>query len=412
MRTGLGWLFAAFGCLLPLLASPQEKTVRSVTVPVALDHNRMLVDAEVQRKDGSWRKVRLWVDTGNPEFFISETLARDLGIDLSAAEQRTDKGSAQPLEVPPPLGVRIGGMSLNVDRVGTKVMFEPHWLFSTMRNDGNLPSTVLSRYHIVFDYPNLRLTVAEPGSLQPRGVRAAASVHPTTGVVQIDAAIDGERLSFALDNGASYSFTSEEVLTRLSRQHPSWVRSTGALGCANIWGWWPEEPSWPVMRVPEILWGSVRLGDVGIVGLPGSFPTESGMGAWYSEKTARPVDGFLGPNAFKAFRIEIDYANGAVYFEKGAPFDSHDMDVVGLTLRPEADGSYRVIGVARKDGKPVVDGVQPGDVLLQVGDLEATGATMGTVVDALRGKPGEARALVLDRNGKRLRIETKVKRLL
>jgi hypothetical protein len=394
------------------LASPQEETVRFVTVPVALDHNRMLVDAEVQRKDGSWRKARLWVDTGNPEFFISETLARDLGIDLSATEQRTDKGSPQPLEVPPPLGVRIGGMSLNVDRVRTKVMFEPRWLFSTMHNDGNLPSTVLSRYHIVFDYPKLRLTVAEPGSLQPRGLRATASVHPTTGVVQIDAAIDKEKLSFALDNGASYSFTSDEVLGRLSREHPSWVRSTGALGCANIWGWWPEEPSWPVIRVPEILWGSVRLGDVGIVGLPRSFPTEPGLGAWYSQKTARPVDGFLGPNAFKAFRIEIDYANGAVYFEKGAPFDSHDMDLVGLTLRPEADGSYRVIGVARKDGKPVVDGVQPGDVLLRVGDLEATGATMGTVVDALRGKPGEVRTLVLDRNGKRLRIETKVERLL
>ena len=126
----------------------------------------------------------------------------------------------------------------------------------------------------------------------------------------------------------------------------------------------------------------------------------------------RPVDGFLGPNAFKAFRVEIDYAKGAVYFEKGAEFDARDMDLVGLTLRPEADGSYQVIGVAEKDGKPVVEGVEPGDKLLNVDDLETTGATMGTVVDALRGTPGDVRILVLERNGERFRVETNVERFL
>ncbi len=124
------------------------------------------------------------------------------------------------------------------------------------------------------------------------------------------------------------------------------------------------------------------------------------------------MNGFLGPNAFKAFRVEIDYAGGAVYFEKGADFDSHDMDLVGLTLRPERDGSYTVIGVAMKDGKPAVEGVEPGDKLLEVGDLKATGATMGTVVDAPRGAPGDIRTLVLERNGRQFRVVAKVERFL
>jgi hypothetical protein len=253
--------------------------------------------------------------------------------------------------------------------------------------------------------------------MKPVGVRASASVHPTTGIVQVDAVVDEESHSFALDNGASYSFVSEELLERLAARHPGWPRHSGALGCANIWGWWPQESVWLVVRLPELQWGPVRLAHVGMAGLPKA----SGFAAWYSQKTARPVSGILGPNAFKAFRIEIDYAASAVYFKKGAKFDSHDMDLVGLTLRPETDGSYQVIGVARKNGKPAVEGAEPGDKLLQVDSLKTTGMRMGAVVDALRGKPGDRRTLVLERkgtalplepSGKQFKIEARVERFL
>lgn len=331
METGFRWLLTAVavGCMLLLFESCKEKTITSVTVPVVLDHNRMLVDAEIQRKDGSWRKARLWIDTGNPSFYLSETLARDLGIDLPESRENTN--------VPPPNGVRIDGMQLNFEDVRSRVMFEPHWLFSAMHNDGNLPSSVLKKYHVVFDYPGRRFTIANPGILQPLGIRASARIHPQTGIPQIDAVIDGDSLAFALDNGSAYSFVSYEVYELLSQRHPSWPHITGTTGCANMWGWWPpNEETLPVLRLPEILWGSVRLTDVAIVGVPKVTENGSSLGVWYSQKTACPVVGFLGPNAFNAFRVEIDYVNSAIYFEKGDKYDSHDMDLVGLTLRPEA----------------------------------------------------------------------------
>lgn len=393
------------GCVLLCLASLQEKRIYSITVPVTLDHNRMLIEAEFQRKDGSWRKARLWVDTGNPSFYLSEKFARDLGMDFSSDELNP--------YVSPPTAIRIGGMPLNFKGVRSRVMMEPHWLFSTMHNDANLPSTVLKQYHVVFDYPRLQLTLAEPGILKPRGIRAPASIHPDTGILQIDAVIDGVNLSLAMDNGAAYSFISQTVLEQASRRNPDLPRITGAVGCANMWGWWPpNEQTSPVMRLPEILWGPVRLLNIGIVGVKEVSPNGPGLGTWYSEKTARPVEGFLGPNALKAFRVEIDYANQAVYFEKSADSDSDDMNIVGLTLRPEPDNTYTVIGIAKKEGEPVVVGVEPGDKLLQVGNLKTTGATMGTVVDALRGRSGDIRILVLERNGKQFRIEARVKRLL
>ena len=386
-------------------ASCGARTSGAGAVPMTLDHNRMLIDGEFQRADGAWRPARLWVDTGNPDLFMSEAFARDLGIDLSAAGEMTENGR---LEVPPPAGVRIGGTEIDFTGVTSYVLFEPTWLFSTMRNDANLPSTVMQRYRIVFDYPRSLFTIGAPDGLERRGLRAPAAVNRETGVIQIDALIDGDSLSFALDNGASYSFASEALLARFAERHPERPRSAGAVGCANIWGWWPGEGSWPVARVPEILWGGVSLRDVGVVGLPESFP----LASWYSRKTARPVDGLLGPNAFKAFRVEIDYAGSAVYFEKMAGFDSHDMDVVGLTLRPTADGGYDVIAVASINGKPSVEGVEPGDRLVRAGEVDASNATMGRVIDALRGAPGDIRTLILERDGRRFTVEARVERFL
>ncbi len=80
-----------FGLL--VFCSCQKSNIHSVTVPMVLDHNRMLVDAEMQKSDGSWRKVRLWIDPGNPTFTLSEKLARDLGIDMSEADDPEFKGT-------------------------------------------------------------------------------------------------------------------------------------------------------------------------------------------------------------------------------------------------------------------------------------------------------------------------------
>lgn len=88
------------------------------------------------------------------------------------------------------------------------------------------------------------------------------------------------------------------------------------------------------------------------------------------------------------------------------------MDLVGLTLRPQADGSYQVIGVVEIDGRTAAEGVESGDILIEVDGLDVHGATMGTVVDSLRGDPGDTRTLVLERHGDRITVQATVERLL
>ena len=85
-------VFSAAVLVLILLLMPscadREISTATVTVPVSLDHNRMLVDGEILGEDGEWHAAKLWIDSGNPEFFLSEALARNLGIDLTSEIER------------------------------------------------------------------------------------------------------------------------------------------------------------------------------------------------------------------------------------------------------------------------------------------------------------------------------------
>lgn len=392
-------------CLMLLVLTSISGTDLSLTkVPMVLDHNRMLVEAEFQRPDGTWRKAVLWVDSGNPDFLMSASLARDLGIDFDSTLVRQD--------VKPLLNVKIGGKNINFLGIKSTVMIQNQWLFNTMHNDGNIPSTVLSRYHIIFDYPGRTLTIADQGSVKPRGTKTPIIIHPVTGIFQMEALISGDRYSFAFDNGSSFSFLPDSRIQRLSELHPEWPFSSGAVGCANIWGYWDGENEWPMIRIPEVTWGGVKFQNVVIAGLPSFFKGNQDVGTWYSKKTAQPVAGFLGPNVFKNCRVEIDYRNQAVYFEKSQGVPAPDMDILGLTLQPLNDKRYIVLGVVKRDGKPVIEGVEPEDMLLQIDDLKVTGQTMGKVIDAMRGKPGDMKKLILEREGVRFPVNAYVIHIL
>jgi hypothetical protein len=397
-------------CTFFFLGSCQKNTT-SVTVPFILDNNRMLIDAEIRKSNSSWRKVKLWVDSGNPVFSINEPLAHDLGIDISMAEDTSFKSPG--LDIPAPSIIRIGGKKISLKGVKSRLIFQPYWLFSAMHTDANLPSTVLIKYNIVINYPKNELTIADPGSVKFSGTPHTVNIQHETGIIQFYTTIDRDSLSFALDIGASYSYISEDKLLIYHGLHPEWPHITGTAGYANMWGWWPaNEQFFPVVRIPEIRLGKTILDSVGIVGVPGFSSTGPTLGEWYSRKTSRPVDGFLGPNAFKSFKVGIDYVNSLVFLEKVAESGRKEMDLVGLSVRQLSDGTYQVVGIVKKDGKSMIEAIEPGDIIISIDDFQCKGATMGSVIDALRGKVEEIKMLKLNRSGKEILVSAKVEHLL
>lgn len=250
--------------------------------------------------------------------------------------------------------------------------------------------------HIVFDGPGRTLTVGRPGEMIPKGAAVPCRVHPETGLFMVEATVAGEKVALGVDTGSAGTWVSDRLVSAWSSRFPDRPQATGAAGSANFFGF-PFESEGILALIPPLAIGALAVsGEVAVLGL------DQGLFDWYARKSAAPVAGFLGAGLISRCRLEVDFPGQMTWWIVGPEPAARDLDIVPLTLRPEADGSYSIAGVVRRDGKPLLAGVRSGDRLLAVDGVEVTGATMGRVVAALRGKPGERHRLLLERAGARL----------
>jgi C-terminal processing protease CtpA/Prc len=86
--------------------------------------------------------------------------------------------------------------------------------------------------------------------------------------------------------------------------------------------------------------------------------------------------------------------------------------MVGMSLRQLPDSTYQVVGLVQRNGKTSVEDIEPEDIIISIDGFNAKGETMGTVVDKLRGKPGDIRKIVILRNGEEVIVNTSVEHFL
>lgn len=381
--------------LLSLPALTQPWLERAFT----LDHNRMVVEVEIQRPDGSLRRAKAWVDTGSETLTVSEALARDLGLKIPPFQQA---GSSAPSVSKPP-ALSMGGLPLETEGIPVKV--QPGKVVRAgVQAELNLPARVFRKHRVLFDYPAARLTLAPSAGPEKRGVPVPCRIHPDTGLLQIPVSIDGAIVELAVDLGSAGTWVSERLVQSWKARHPEWPSAKGAAGSANFFGF-SFESTGLLLRLPELQIGGHPVLGVGLLGV------DQGIIDWYSRKTAGPVQGFIGANVLKGFRLEIDFPNGMTYWTL-ADSTPECFDQVGLTLRPLPGGDYAVAGVLEQGGRACVEGVSAGDLLVSVGELEVSGIGMGAVIEALRGKPGDMKILGLKRDGKPHSVRAKVLHLI
>jgi len=223
--------------------------------------------------------------------------------------------------------------------------------------------------------------------------------------VQMPSKIDGKNYNLGLDVGSSFSFLTSEVFDKLAGAHPDWPHMTGAAGNANMWGL-DDEPKLKLLRVDRVQYGPVFLTGVATASLPASEST------FFEKRAGASTAGLLGSNALLNYRVGIDYAHSMAYFEVGTTFKAPDFDVIGLTLRPEDDGAFTVLGIADFEGKPSVPEAQVGDHLVAVDGIPVPDSTMGQVWSMLEGQPGQERKLTIERAGKQFTVAAKVQHFL
>jgi hypothetical protein len=395
---------AAYTQNAPRLAEQPEPA--SVTVPVTLDHNRVLIDVGLPLPDGSTRKVRGWVDNGNSDLCMSRRVATLMGLEVACDEKSCS--------APPPQEITIGGMKISLTGIKEAVIpLKPPSADAVMAPgmsaEINIPATVLRNYDVLISFPDHQFTIARPGSLKFNGVKAKAIVNPQYGLIQIPSQIGGKKYNLALDLGASISFLSGDIFDKLATAHTDWPQMTGAVGPANMWGL-DDEPRWKLMRVDRVEYGPLFLTNVPVI----DFPPD--RFSFFEKRAGVPTAGLLGTEALLNYRIGIDYAHSTVYFDIGRLFNIPDFDVIGLILRPEDDGRITVLGVADYDGKPSVpsgsDGVQPGDHLIAVDGIPVPGSSLGQVWSMLGGSPGKERVLTVERDGRHFTVVAKLQHFL
>lgn len=379
----------------------QEKAANSVTVPAAIDHNRVIINVDLPLPNGSRETVRAWVDNGDPDFSLSRRLASLLNLPVTCGEHECSS--------PAPREIVVGGMVIPLTQIKTAIIpLRPvsaaALLAPAMAAEIKIPASVLKSYDVLVDFPDHRFSIGAPGTLHFRGSSQKVRVGEN-GLIQVSSEIENKKYNLALDIGSSISLVFDDLFNKLAAAHPDWPHMSGGVGPANVWGA-QEETTWQVMRLDRMQFGPLFLTDVPVVQL--SKPAAQFVG----KRAEMPTVGSLGADMLVNYRIGLDYAHSTVYFDIGRMSRFPEFDVVGLVLRPEDDGRFTIIGVADFEGKPCVEGVQAGDELLAVNDIPVPGSTMGQVWALLGGNPAQERKLTVGRAGKTFTVTGKVQHFL
>jgi len=299
----LGCLFIA-GPALAQKTTAAREAPQQATVPLLVDRNRPFVDLTFQRADGSKRSARFLVDSGGGGFVMTEPLARDLGLKWGATLREegvefariTDTLKASVGDFPLDLDPQRVLVAIGADTILPKGVAAPH--------DGILPGHVLAKYHVVFDYPKAKFTIARAGALESKGTALPMPVHPRSGFPRTEIEVDGKTYGVLLDTGASFTMVSEVLLKSLGEVHPDWPRHPGAYGEAATLGGMTLE----TMFIPRGLWGTNQLTEFGVVSQrQGTFET------YMSRMMTAPIVGSLAGNVLKRFRVDLDYPNAKLY---------------------------------------------------------------------------------------------------
>ncbi len=424
---------ALAGCVTPpptpdmRVGAADASLIASGPVPFTFDDNRVFVPVTLIGADRRERRTLAFVNQGFAGPTLSNALYRDLGVGegrplrmrVGAAEIAIDPRTVQPesevLDFQLHLLPQHGPATSEAQAVYAAAKARGRGglmkaLVGPLQVEAVLPAGLLQRYRLTLDYGARTLSLDPPGGAPPEGTPVPMRVNPSTGFATVESMIGGERRALVIDCGGSFSSLRLGEVKALVRRHPDWLRSEGGVGEANL-SLSEADVGAPVLRVPNAEVGGVVLApfDLSGFGVPGAVGAIATPAFWryYSDKAGERVDGWIGGNVLKSFRLTLDYPSRTSSWRQEAPLDASELDEVGLVLA-RGGQTITVAGVARKGGHLTISGVIPGDRLVSIDGHALDGLTRGNLLAALHGRPGETRELQLDRKGERVHVRATV----
>ncbi|HEX6052365.1 MAG TPA: hypothetical protein VFZ21_24030 [Gemmatimonadaceae bacterium] len=255
----------------------------------------------------------LYTDTGGGLFVVRGAATRVGWRDTSVISLREIAVDSQ---FPVPLGAPGGRMPVLVPPPNRALDF-----------DGMLGQAWFADRVWTFDYAARRLLLhphapaPAPGARSvPLGFQTDSSGKRTTSFPRIAVVVDGDTLQLLFDTGATGALPPAAVKALGDSLPP--VRATSFITTEVLNRWHERHPQWRVLanadetirgmrmiEVPEVSIAGVRVGPVWFTERP-----DANFHQYMSQWMDRRVDGALGGNALRFFRVTVHYPAAVAHF--------------------------------------------------------------------------------------------------
>jgi len=244
------------------------------------------------------------LDTGAGASLISPRLADDLGVATTGSKEGTDAGGKVTVALASLDALAIGGarrapmpiaITAELDRIGAAV---------GARIDGDVGFDFLKDYRVSIDYQKQLVRLLQgahdaPAAPPTRSEVAFRLASPVKPLVLVSAFVEGKGpYTFAVDTGASMTAVSSELASALRIEAAEDGSMTGAGGMLKA----------AVGRVASLTVGAASLENLSVV--------VSEFLETIGQAVGGRLDGVVGYNFLRRFRVTIDYPNSMLWLVK------------------------------------------------------------------------------------------------
>jgi hypothetical protein len=343
----------------------------TVKMPAILENNRFYSYFDYPSASGDKERLLTWVDTGGGTVVVARAIAERLGlkIDTSAPPQQ----GMLPLDLS---AVYVDARRFPVTFAATTAT-QANVMMPGASSPAFLPAKVLADHIVTFDYPNSALWLDGPPLVD--GIPLVVHIAKQTRFPRVELEIDGERMGFLLDTGASFTMLSQTVIDRLRAKHPDWTYVQGAYGPANMIG--KGDLASHMLRIP-----TAKLGPFDIT----PFEVVSRVGGAFEDRFSRmmtaPIVGSLAGNVLRNLAFRLNYPDEMLEALFTANPWPQAFTMVPLILHARDYGVYEIAGGTASAG---IAGAQ----LLAIDSQPVKVLSLAQVQELLRGEAGQMRAV-------------------
>jgi PDZ domain/Aspartyl protease len=362
------------------------------SVPFVYEDARIFVPVSVNGDAPRW----FILDTGVPGVMLDADVARQDQLVVTPAG-RTNGVGAGSVAIGRTTGVtlRVGDVALTPDGAGVVALDSVLAPYGGRGAPGVIGSTFFREHVVELDFARSIMTLRDPHQYRYDGDGRVMPLHLDGDFPIADAWLtppapaDRIPMRVLIDLGAKATLLVSEPFIEaqhLMAQFPERVESPLGAGMGG-------ETRYAFSRARSLaLDGVTETGPV--VGLSVA-----------RTLTLRQVDGLVGVEFLRAYRVIFDYARERLILEPTTPaIGSAEYDMSGMFIMSDRVDHHRfTVHEVLSNGPAARAGVRVGDRITSVDGQSATQLTLGALRNVLRSTPGRAVDLTLERGDSTLR---------